>query len=150
MFQSLVSCSNKAGESVEVVGTNLYTQVIGFTDSDANSKPIPQDTLLMMTNTEFQKFKDKYFTPRELPIGEPEKEKAVLFIQIASKTSSIETFSVKSLNVKNNTLTVNLKENGIMQLSISKGFETATFKWVMLIQVDKTKLKEDMKIVIKK
>lgn len=145
MSQSLIGCS--ANKSIEF--KEFYSQVIGFSENDEKSKPIQQDTILMLTNENFQKFKDKYFTPREIPMESPNKEKAVLYLQIPSPTSSVNTYSVKSINLKNDTLTVNLKKTSIAMVDGKSGFN-GTWKWVMFIEVDKANLKDNMKIVIKK
>lgn len=143
--QFLIGCSaNKNVQSKE-----FYTQVIGFSENDEKLKPIPQDTILMMTNDDFQKFKDKYFTPREIPMESSNKEKAVLYLQIPSPNSSVNGYSVESINVSNDTLTVNLRQSEVAQVDAISGFN-GTWKWVMFIEVDKTNLKENMKIVLKK
>jgi hypothetical protein len=145
MSQFLIGCS--ANKNVKF--KEFYSQVIGFSENDVKSEPIKQDTILMLNNEDFQKFKDKYFTPKEISMETPDKEKAVLYLQIPSATSSINTYSVKSIDVSNNTLTVNLKKSSIAQVDGKSGF-SGTWKWVMLIEVDKTNLKDNMKIVIKK
>ena len=70
----------------------------------------------MIGNEDFQKFKDEYFTPREIPMESPDKEKAILYLQILSSTSSVNDYNVKSINVTNNTLTVNLNKYGVAQV----------------------------------
>ena len=143
--QFLIGCS--ASKDVEF--KEFYSQVIGFTESDEKYKTIQQDTVLMLGNEDFQKFKEEYFTPREIPMETPDKEKAVLYLQIPSPTSSVNTYNVKSINVTNNTLTVNLNKSSVAQVDGTDGFN-GTWKWVMLMEVDKTNLKDNMKIVIKK
>jgi hypothetical protein len=145
MSQFLIGCS--ANKNVEF--KEFYSQVIGFSENDEKSKPIQQDTIIMMVNDDFQKFKDKYFTSREIPVGSPDKEKAVLYLQITSPTSSVNTYSIQSINVKNNTLTVNLKKSDVAQVDGIGGFN-GTWKWVMFIEVDKTNLKDNTNIVIRK
>ncbi|WP_246578258.1 hypothetical protein [Clostridium frigoris] len=103
----------------------------------------------MLSNEEFQKFEDEHFTPKKIPMKSPDKEKAVLYVQIPSPTSSVNTYSVKSINVSNNTLTVNLNKPSVTQVHGVGGFN-GTWKWVMLMEVDKTNLKDNMKIVINK
>lgn len=142
--QFLMGCS--ASKVVEFKEFN--SQAIGFTKNDEKSKLIPQDTLLMMTNKDFQRFKDKYFTLKKIPMESPDKEKAVLYLQIPSSTSSVNQYSVESINVSNDTLTVNLKQIGVAEVSTIEG--VATINWVMLIELDKTNLKDNMKIVINK
>lgn len=127
----------------------FFSQVIGFSENDEKSKPIQQDAVLMMSSEEFQRFKDKYFTPREIPMDSPDKEKAVLYLQIPSPTSSVKEYSVKDINISNNTLTVNLKESAVAQVDGASGFN-GKWKWVMFIEVDKSYLKDNMKITIKK
>ena len=144
MSQFLIGCS--ASKDVEF--KEFYSQVIGFSENDEKFiKTIQQDTVLMLGNVDFQKFKEKYLS--EIPMELPNKEKAVLYLQIPSPTSSVNTYSVKSINVSNNTLTVNLNKSGVAQVDGTDGFN-GTWKWVMLIEVDKTNLKDNMKIVIKK
>lgn len=101
--QFLIGCS--ANKNVEF--KEFYSQVIGFSENDEESKPIQQDTILMMNNDDFQKFKDEYFMPRRIPMESPDKEKAVLYLQIPSPTCSVKGYSVKRINVSNNTLIVN-------------------------------------------
>lgn len=145
LFMGLVGCS--ANKNVEF--KEFYSEVIGFNKDDEKSKPIEQDTILMITNENFQKFKDKYFTPRGIPVDTPNKEKAVLYLQIPSSTSQVNTYSVQSINIKNNTLAVNLEKSEVAQVDGKGGF-SGTWKWVMFIEVDKADLKDNMKIVIKK
>lgn len=127
----------------------FYSLVIGFSENDEKSKPVPQDTILMSSNEEFLKFKDKYFTARELRIDSPDKEKAVLYIQIPSDTSSVNSYKVESINAKNKILTVNLKQSGMAMVKATEGFN-GKWKWVLLVEMDKTNLKNNMKIVINK
>jgi hypothetical protein len=145
MSQFLIGCS--ASKDVEF--KEFYSQVIGFSENDEKYKTIQQDTVLMLGNEDFQKFKEEYFTPREIPMETPDKEKAVLYLQIPSPTSSVNTYNVKSINVTNNTLTVNLNKSSVAQVDGIDGFN-GTWKWVMIMEVDKTNLKDNMKIVIKK
>ena len=150
MSQFFIGCS----ESQDVEFNLFYFQVIGFSKSDKATKQIPedvipQDAVLMMSNLDFQKFKEKYFTPREITMESPDKEKAVLYLQIPSPTSEVNTYSVESINVKDSTLTINLKKSSVAMLDPADGFN-GTWKWVMLMEIDKTNLKDNMKIVIKK
>lgn len=144
--QFLIGCSvNKNVEFKE-----FYSQVIGFSENDEKSKSIQQDTILMLTNEDFQKFKDEYFTPRKIPMESPDKEKAVLYLQIPSQTSTVNNYSAESINVRNNTLIVNLKKSGgYYEVDGVSGFN-GTWKLVMLIEVDKTNLKDNMEIVVNK
>ena len=143
--QFLIGCSTK--NSVQF--KEFYSQVIGFSESDEKSKPIPQDNILMMTNEDFLKFKDKYFTPREIPMESPAKEKAVLYLQIPSTSSSVNEYKVESININNKTLTVNLKKSAVAAVDGKSGFN-GTWKWVMFIEVDKTNLKDNMEVVVNK
>lgn len=143
-FQFLGGCSVK--KSLQF--TEFYSQVIGFDENDEKSKPIPQDSILMMNDEDFQKFKDKYYTPRKIPIGSPDKEKAVLYLQIPSPTSRVNQYSVESINISNKTLTVNVKKSAEAQVDGKNG-DRGTWKWVMFIQVDKESLKDNMKVVVK-
>ncbi|MDD7793013.1 hypothetical protein [Clostridium sp. 'White wine YQ'] len=143
--QFLVGCSTK--KSVQF--KEFYSQVIGFSENDEKSKPIPQDTILMLTNEDFQKFKDKYFNPREIPMESPDKEKAVLYLQIPSSTSSVNQYNVESININNKILTVKLKKSAVAQVDGKSGFN-GTWKWVIFIEVDKTNLKDNMDVVVKK
>jgi hypothetical protein len=145
IFLTLLGCS--ANKNVQF--KEFYSQVIGFSEKDEKSKPVPQDTILMMTNEDFQKFKDKYFTPREIPMDSPDREKAVLYLQIPSPTSSVNEYRVKSINISNNTLTVNLEKSSVAEVDGKSGFN-GTWKWVMFVEVDKTNLKDNMKVVIEK
>jgi len=145
LFMGLVGCS--ANKSVEF--KEFYSEVIGFDKNDKKLKPIEHDAILMITNDNFQEFKDKYFTPREIPMDSPDKEKAVLYLQIPSSTSRVNTYGVESINIKNNTLAVNLKKSAVTQVDGKGGFN-GIWKWVMFIEVDKADLKDNMKIVIKK
>ena len=142
MFQFLIGCStNKKVEFKE-----FYSDIIGFSKID-EELTIHQDAILMLTNEEFQKFKDEYFTPRKIPMKSPNREKAVLYLQIPSPTCSVQGYSVESINLGNNILTVNLKQSSGAQVDGIEGFD-GTWKWVMLIEVDKTNLKDNMKIVV--
>jgi hypothetical protein len=143
-FQLFVGCSEK--KSLQF--TEFYSQVIGFDENDEKSKPIPQDAILMITDEDFQKFKDKYFTPRKIPMGSPDKEKAVLYLQIPSPTSLVNQYSVESINISDKTLTVNLKKSSEAQVDGKNG-DRGIWKWVMFIQVDKENLKDNMKIIVK-
>jgi hypothetical protein len=143
----LIGCSAPK----DVNFNEFYTQVIGFSENIENAKPIQQDLILMRTNEEFIKFKDEYFSPREIPVESPHNEKAVLYIQIPSNDSSaVDIFHVKSISVKDNVLTVMLKKYIGTEVHPTKGFTSDMFKWVMFIEIDKTYLKDNMKIVIKK
>lgn len=145
MSQFLIGCSvNKNVEFKE-----FYSQVIGFSENDEESKPIQQDTILMLANEDFEKFKDEYFTPRKIPMGSPDKGDAVLYLQIPSQTSSVDNYSVESINVRDNTLTVNLKKSGGYEVNGISGFN-GSWKLVLLIEVDKTNLKDNMEIVVNK
>lgn len=77
----------------------------------------------------------------------PNREKAVLYLQIPSPTCSVQGYSVESINLGDNILTVNLKQSSGAQVDGIEGFD-GTWKWVMLIEVDKTNLKDNMKIVV--
>ena len=103
----------------------------------------------MISNEDFQKFSDKYLKPRELPMKSPNKEKAVLYLQFPSPSSKVDIYSVKSMNLSNNTLTVNLKKSPAALVEGGIGFK-GTWKWIILIEVDKDNLKNNMKIVINK
>lgn len=127
----------------------LYSQVNGFIENDDKAIPVPQDTILMVTNDDFRIFKDKYFTPREIQIQSPDKENAVLYLQIPSATSSVYTYKVQSINIKDNTLTVNLNNSSIAQADSKSGLNY-TWKWVMFVEIYKTNLQADIKIVINK
>lgn len=136
--------------SKDVEFKEFYTQVIGFTESEEISKPIQPDTILMMTNEDFLSFKDKYFTKRRIPIEPPDKEKAVLFLQIPSPTLSVNVYSIKNIKVSNNTLTIYLnKSSGVAEVSPA-GSYNYLWEWVMFVEIDKSNLKDNMKIVIKK
>lgn len=145
LFQFLIGCSSKK----DVGFKEFYSEVVGFQDNDEKLKTVPQDTILMMTNEDFQKFTDEYFTPRELPIESPDKKKAVLYIQISSPTSSVNTYRVKSITIRNKTLIVSLEKSAVVKVDAKSGFN-GTWKWVMFIEANKAKLKDDMKIVVKK
>lgn len=145
MYQFLIGCS--ASKNIEF--KEFYSQVIGFSENDVKYKTIQQDTVLLLTNEDFQKFKDEYFTPRQIPMESPDKEKAVLYLQIPSPTSSVNIYTIQNINVKNNTLTVNLKNLSVAQVDAAEGFN-GVWKWVMLIELDKTNLKDNMKIIINK
>lgn len=144
-FITLLGCS--ANKTVQF--KEFYSQVIGFSENDEISKPVPQDAILMMTSEDFLKFKDKYFTPREIPMDSPYKEKAVLYLQIPSPTSTVDEYRVESININNNTLIINLENSAVAQVDGVSEFN-GKWKWVMFIQVDKTNLKDNMKIVVKK
>ncbi|WP_029169207.1 hypothetical protein [Clostridium cellulovorans] len=126
----------------------FYSQVIGFDKEDEKYKTIEQDAILMMNNEEFQKFMDEYFVPREIPVGAHDEDKAVIYLQIPFKTSRVMYYSVDIITVKNHTITVNLKQDSVAEVDGSSKIDT--WNWVMLIQVDKNDLKEDMNIVVKK
>lgn len=126
--------------------TEIYSQVIGFNESDT----IKQDTILLMTNEDFNSFNEKYFKSRKIPMASRDKEKAVLYLQIMTyEPGSVYTYSVKNMNVKDNTLTVNLTKLSLVKVKGDIGLD-GTWKWVMLIEVDKAQLKSNMKIVINK
>lgn len=143
----LIGCS--APKNVDF--NEFYTQAIGFSENIENAKPIPQDSILMMTSEEFLKFKDEYFSPREIPMESPHKEKAILYIQIPPNVSSeVDIFHVKSISAKDNVLTVMLKKYSGTEVDPGEGFTNDMFKWVMFIEIDKTYLKDNMNIVIQK
>ena len=145
MSQFLIGCS--ANKNVEF--KEFFSQVVGFSENDKKSEPIQQDIILMLTNDDFQKFKDEYFTPRKIPMESPDKEKAVLFLQIPSQTYLVDAYSVESINISDNTLTVNLKKSGCYEVNGISGFN-GSWKLVKLIEVDKTNLKDNMEIVVNK
>ncbi len=143
----LVGCSDPKD-----VGFNeVYTEVIGFSENIKRSKPIKQDLILLMTNEEYIKFKDEYFSQRGFPKESPHKENAILYIQIPSNASTaVDRFHVKSISAKDNVLTVMLRKYSGTEVCPAEGFTSDVFKWVMFIEIDKTYLKDNMKIVIKK
>jgi hypothetical protein len=143
MFQ-LIRCSTNK----EVEFKEFFSDIIGFSKID-EELTIQQDAIIMLTNEEFQKFKDEYFTSREIPMKSPDKEKAVLYLQIPSPTCSVQGYRVESINLSDNILTVDLKQSSSAQVDGIEGFD-GTWKWVMLIEVDKTNLKDNMKIVVNK
>ncbi|AQR95626.1 MULTISPECIES: hypothetical protein [Clostridium] len=143
MFQ-LIGCSTNK----EVEFKEFFSDIIGFSKID-EELIIQQDAIIMLTNEEFQKFKDEYFTSREIPMKSPDKEKAVLYLQIPSPTCSVQGYRVESINLGDNILTVNLKQSSGAQVDGIEGFD-GTWEWVMLIEVDKTNLKDNMKIVVNK
>ncbi|MFT8352907.1 hypothetical protein [Clostridium saccharoperbutylacetonicum] len=143
MFQ-LIGCSTNK----EVEFKEFFSDIIGFSKID-EKLIIQQDAIIMLTNEEFQKFKDEYFTSREIPMKSPDKEKAVLYLQIPSPTCSVQGYRVESINLGDNILTVDLKQSSGAQVDGIEGFD-GTWEWVMLIEVDKTNLKENMKIVVNK
>lgn len=145
MSQILIGCTANKNVGFK----EFYSQVIGFSKNDEESKPIQQNSILMITNKNFKKFKDKYFTPRKIPMKSPNKEKAVIFIQISSATSTVNTYNIESINARGKTLTVKLKPRGVVETDGVNGFN-GTWKWVMLAEIDKTNLKDGMKIVINK
>lgn len=143
--QFLIGCSvNKNIDFKE-----FYSQVIGFSENDVKLMPIEQDSILMLTNADFQKFKDKYFTPREIQIESTDKDKAVLYLQIPSPTSAVNTYIIKSINLKDNTLTINLRKPTIASVDNKSGFN-GSWEWVMFVAIDKTNLSNNTKIVINK
>ena len=145
MSQFLIGCS--ANKNVEF--KEFFFFFVGFSENDKKSEPIHQDIILMLTNDDIQKFKDEYFTPRKIPMESPDKEKAVLFLQIPSQTSLVDSYSVESINISDNTLTVNLKKSGCYEVNGISGFN-GSWKLVKLIEVDKTNLKDNMEIVVNK
>jgi hypothetical protein len=143
--QFLIGCSSKK----RVPFNELYSEVIGFVENNEKYKPVPQDTILLMTTEDVQKFYDKYFTLRKFPMEPLSKEKSVLYIQIPSPASSVDIYCVHSVDVKGNILTVSLEKTGPAQVDAAEDLSWI-WKWVMFIEVDKTNLKDNMKIVIKK
>lgn len=61
----------------------------------------------------------------------------------------LRTYYVQTVRIKNNILIVNLKKSVTSQVE-SEGEFKGKWKWVMLLQIDKTDLKDNMKIVVKK
>ena len=143
--QILTGCSANKRIQFE----DIYQQVIPFSDNDVTMKPVPQDTILMMTNEEYTKFVDDYFKLRQLPIALSDPEKAALYIQIAAADYSVDQYRAEKIYLKDNTLTVSLEKVGTSKVKAPEGFK-GSFKWVMFIVLDKAELKSDMKIVIKK
>ena len=142
----LIGCS----ESKDVDFNEVYTEVMGFSENIERAKPIQQDSILLMTNAEYIKFKDEYFSQRMIPMESPHKEKAVLYIQLPPNESlAVDIFHVKSISAKDNVLTVMLRKYLGTEVDAAEGFTSDMFKWVMFIEIDKTYLKDDMKIVIK-
>ena len=141
----LIGCS--AQRKIEF--KEIYSETIGFSDSVDKYKPISQDAVLLLTNEDFQIFMDKYFTKRKIPIESMDKEKAVLYLQIPSTTNAVDTYYVENMYVKNSTLTVNLTKMSAGYVDAKEGFN-GIFKWVLVLEVDKHNLKDDMKIVIEK
>lgn len=145
MSQTFISCSSNKNLNFK----EFYSQIIGFDENDEKSKSIEKDKILIMTNEDFQQFKDEYFTSREIFLESPDKEKAVLYLQIPSVDSSVNTYTIQSMNVKNDTLTVNLQKSGVAQVDGINGFN-GTWKWVMFIELGKTDLKDNMAIIVNK
>jgi len=141
----LVGCSK--GKKVEF--KEFYSQAIGFSEKDEMFKPIPENGLLMINNEEYTKFNDKYFTPREIPMASPDKEKAVVFIQMPGDETTAPVFKISKITAVDGKLVVDLKKSGEANLSPSEEF-TGIFKWVVLAEIDKTEITENMEIVIKK
>jgi hypothetical protein len=141
--QLFTSCTNKK----EIEYKEFYSQIIGFSQDKDNYKAIENDSILMIDNSEYTKFADKYFTMRKLPIKSPNTEKAVLFLQIPSDSDFVDCYITKSVTVRNNTLTVNLEKNSE---AIVDGDVQLNWKWVILLEIDKSHLKENMKIVVNK
>ncbi|WP_241393436.1 hypothetical protein [Clostridium beijerinckii] len=72
-----------------------------------------------------------------------------MYLQIPSPTCSVQGYRVENINLGDNILTVNLKQSSSAQVDGIEGFD-GTWEWVMLIEVDKTNLKDNMKIVVNK
>jgi hypothetical protein len=143
--QLLLGCSEK--KVIEF--REFYSEVIGFSMEVEELKPIEPNIILMMTNDDFQHFKDKHFTPREIPMEEPNEERAVLYLQIPAPGTAVNTYSVESMDIKNKTLTVRLKREAQSFVN-SPGGKKYMYKWVMLIEIDKSQLSDKIQVVIKK
>lgn len=143
MSQLFTSCTNKK----EVEYKEFYSQIIGFSQDRDNYKAIENDSILMVDKTEYTKFIDKYFTMRKLSIEPPNTEKAVLFLQIPSDSDIVPCYTINSITVRNKTLIVNLEKSSE---AIVDGETVMNWKWIMLIELDKSYLKDDMKIVVNK
>jgi len=127
----------------------IYSEIIGFDENNDLLKPIPQDTMLILKNENYQKFVNEYFVPREIPIPEPDKEKAVLYLQMPSEDSSVDTYTVKGISVKENNLVIDIEKEGMAQVDAVSEFK-GMFKWVEFIEIDKQKLSDNMKIKVNK
>jgi hypothetical protein len=145
----LTGCSMISVEK-EVTFNTFYTEIIGFSESNEKIKPIPNDVMLMVDNKEYQDFTDKYLTVRELPIEDPDKEKAVLFIQIPSESLSVQKYGVINIKIKGKQLIIELIKNSTAFVNPADGFENAIFKWIALVEIDKSHLSNKMDIIVNK
>lgn len=139
--QSLIGCS----ANTNVQFSSLFSQILDFSESDS----VPHDAILMISNEDFQKFRSNYVRFSDISMKSLDKEKAVLYLQIPSSTTSVNEYSVKSIKISNDTLIVNLKKSRVISPKVPRGFK-GTYKWVMFLEVDKSNLRNDMKIEIKK
>lgn len=67
MLQIFSGCASNKDVEFEA----FYSDIMSFNENDENneeSKPIQQDAILMLNNDEYEQFKDKHFTPREIPM----------------------------------------------------------------------------------
>lgn len=127
----------------------LYTQVLGFDDNDDWYKSIPEDNILMVDEKEFDEFNEEYFISRELPIDFPSDDQAELFIQVPADHDMVDSYGITTICKRGHELTVTLKKTGTTKVHAAEGFN-GTFKWVIIAEVDKTYLSDNMRIVVKK
>lgn len=156
VFQLLIGCStsmvtvNKVTPNNALEFKEIYSHIIGFSTKNNNFKPIDQDTILFMTNEAFQEFKDEYFSAEAIQIKSPDTKKAVLYLQIPSlTTSTVINYTVNSININNDTLTVNLKKSAVTAIDCNNDVN-CTWEWVIFLEVDKTNLKDNISIIVKK
>jgi hypothetical protein len=132
----------------EIKFDGLYNEVIGFADSE----PTPEDQMLLLTLKDYKSFMDDYFTDRQLQIGEPNEDNAVLYIQIPAESTSVTPLFVKEIEAQGNKLVVKIGQAGksissTINVEPIQGF-VGHFKWVIFTEVDKKYLRNNMEIEI--
>lgn len=141
----LIGCSS----AKDVEFKEIYADTISYKPIDENSKPVSEETILMMANQDFEMLKDNYIMDKKIQTKSLDKDKAVLYIQMPGSKSSVKLYKVKDIKVNEDTLTVQLDNYGA-DLSISLEGDNSIHIWTMLVELDKTNLNDDMKIVVKK
>lgn len=138
--QFLISCSLNNN-----IQFKELREIIGLSES-----ALPVDSILMMTNENYQKNKDKYFTPRKIitPTESLAKGKAILYLQYPSSSTAAGEYRVKGVSVNGDNLIVNLKKAKI-DTNSPYYHPPGTYKWATFIELDKANLKDNMIIQVK-
>jgi hypothetical protein len=135
-------------QSVNIEYNVLYEQVVGFSINNNLMKPITEDVRLLTKDDEYQSFVNEHFVSRELPVKPHTKGNAVLYVQMKSNATTVQGYGIERISYNNNVLEVSLYKNGNYGVDPAAGFD-GVFKWIMLIEIDKTQINSKTRVEIK-